>query len=162
MTNLYDDIYNWFDILKKEGNYILGYVIMPNHLHLLLKLNENCKSINRLISEGKRFRAYAIVQRLKKLNLKEKLNVLAEGVSDVEKQKGSKHKIFTESFDCKECYTSEFIQQKLKYMHNNPVKAGFVNNAEDFRHSSAKFYLSAEQGHYPVTNYLLYYDVPIA
>ena len=28
MTNSYDLIYNWFDVLKKQGHYITGYVIM--------------------------------------------------------------------------------------------------------------------------------------
>ena len=34
-TDLFDDIYKWFDLLKKEENFILGYVIMPDHLHAL-------------------------------------------------------------------------------------------------------------------------------
>ena len=64
-TNLYDDIYSWFDLLKKEENHILGYVIMPNHLHVLIKLSQHSETINRLIAEGKRFRAYEIIKRLK-------------------------------------------------------------------------------------------------
>ena len=162
ITNLYDDIYNWFDMLKKEQHHILGYVLMPNHLHVLIKLSQASKTINKLIAEGKMFRAYAIVKRLKDLKLNEILNQLSEGVSELEKKKGSKHKVFEVSFDCKECYTGEFIQQKLKYIHNNPVKAGLVKNAEDYNHSSAKFYLAGEHSIYPVMNYLKFYDVPIA
>ena len=36
LTNGYDLVYNWFNVLKKKGHYILGYVIMPNHVHSLL------------------------------------------------------------------------------------------------------------------------------
>ena len=32
------------------------------------------------------------------------------------------------------------IDQKLQYIHNNPVKAGFVNRPEDYFYSSAKSY----------------------
>lgn len=86
---------------------------------------------------------------------------MSEGVSKAEKNKGSKYRVFEVSFDCKECYTGEFIQQKLKYMHYNPVKAGRVNNPEDYIHSSARYYFTDEQGIYPVTTYLDFYDVPI-
>ena len=68
-TDLFDDICKWFDLLKKEENFILGYVIMPDHLHALIKLSSHSRTINRLIAEGKRFRAYEIIKRLKKLKL---------------------------------------------------------------------------------------------
>ncbi|MFM7854986.1 MAG: hypothetical protein ACKO96_24440, partial [Flammeovirgaceae bacterium] len=32
----YDVVYKWFDYLKSKGHYVLGYVIMPNHVHALL------------------------------------------------------------------------------------------------------------------------------
>jgi hypothetical protein len=33
LTNSYDVVYKWFDVLKKDGHYIIGYVIMPSHAH---------------------------------------------------------------------------------------------------------------------------------
>jgi len=36
ITNGYDAVYSWFDHLKSKGHYITGYVIMPNHLHVLI------------------------------------------------------------------------------------------------------------------------------
>jgi hypothetical protein len=32
------------------------------------------------------------------------------------------------------------IDQKLNYIHNNPVEAGFVEKAEDYLYSSARDY----------------------
>ncbi len=161
-TNLYDAIYKWFDMLKAKGNFILGYVLMPNHLHVLIKLDDQSETINKLIAEGKRFQAYEIVNRLEKLKQNELLIQLEAGLTEAEKKKGAKHKVFTTTFDCKECYTSAFIQQKLNYMHFNPVKAGLIDNEIDYKHSSAKFYFTGEQGEYPITSYLEFYDVPIA
>lgn len=37
------------------------------------------------------------------------------------------------------------MEQKLDYIHNNPVKAGFVENPEDYLYSSARDY-SGRQG----------------
>ena len=39
-VNGYEIIYNWFDHLKNKGHYINGYVIMPNHIHLIWRVNE--------------------------------------------------------------------------------------------------------------------------
>ena len=99
-----------------------------------------------------------IIKRLRKLKLVELLNILEDGVNNFERIKGSIHKVFEVSFDCKECFTTKFIQQKLNYMHKNPVKAGLVKNASDYIHSSAKFYETGEQGIYEVKNYLDYYN----
>ena len=32
---------------------------------------------------------------------------------------------------------NEFIEQKIRYIHNNPVVAGIVENAEEYKYSSA-------------------------
>lgn len=39
-----------------------------------------------------------------------------------------------------ELISDKFQDQKLDYVHNNPVEAGLVDNAEDYRYSSARDY----------------------
>jgi putative transposase len=39
----------------------------------------------------------------------------------------------------------------LNYIHNNPVKAGFVLNPEDWPYSSARLYSNDEKGIVEVT-----------
>ena len=43
------------------------------------------------------------------------------------------------------CYQLSFMWQKLEYIHNNPVKAGVVNKAEEFVYSSAADYFYGKQ-----------------
>jgi REP element-mobilizing transposase RayT len=115
---------------------------MPNHAHLLLYFPEMKKSLNSIVSNGKRFIAYEMVNRLKKSNDLTLLQVLSAGVKERERKKGQLHKVFEDSFDAKECYTRDFIYQKLDYMHHNPI-AGKWNLAKDYlsyAHSSAAFY----------------------
>ncbi|MBD0377234.1 MAG: hypothetical protein ICV51_16600 [Flavisolibacter sp.] len=38
----------------------------------------------------------------------------------------------------KECYTRYFTDQKLDYIHNNPVEAGLADKAEEYLYSSAR------------------------
>ena len=40
ITNSYDLIYKWFDYLYSKNIRVAGYVIMPNHIHLLLYFPE--------------------------------------------------------------------------------------------------------------------------
>jgi putative transposase len=39
--------------------------------------------------------------------------------------------------DAQEIYLNDYFNQKLNYIHENPVKAEIVNRAEDYRYSSA-------------------------
>ncbi len=41
--------------------------------------------------------------------------------------------------------TNEMMQQKLDYLHNNPVEEGIVDNPEDYLYSSARDY-AGEKG----------------
>ena len=156
ITNYYDNIYSWFDILENYNNKIIGYVIMPNHIHFLIFIHEKSKIINDLISNGKRFMAYDIVNILNKNNNLSIIKILKDGVPVYETKKGKKHQVFQPSFDAKSCFTENFIVQKLDYMHHNPV-SGKWNSVEDFTeylHSSAKYYETGCQGIYPVVHYM--------
>lgn len=142
LTNAYDAIYKWFDYLTDRKASIIGYVIMPNHLHLLVNLPSTFKSVNIVVSNGKRFLAYEIIKRLEAQNDEPLLQELHAAVKAREAKKGQIHKVLEESFDAKECYNSAFILQKLSYIHNNPVR-GKWNLLEDFTlypHSSAGYY----------------------
>ena len=38
------------------------------------------------------------------------------------------------------------MHQKLNYLHNNPVEAGFIEKPEDWLYSSAKDYYNGRKG----------------
>jgi REP element-mobilizing transposase RayT len=65
IVNGYDMVYKWFDILKKEDNAeLVAYVIMPNHLHVILHFHDAHFDLNTIVANGKRFIAYEIINRL--------------------------------------------------------------------------------------------------
>ena len=55
LTNSYDLVYSWFDILKKDKIEVVGYVIMPNHVHSILYFPEAGFDLNKILANGKRF-----------------------------------------------------------------------------------------------------------
>ena len=54
-------------------------------------------------------------------------------------------KFWQEGNEAKEIHTNSFLDQKLDYIHNNPVKAEIVARPEDYLYSSASDY-SGEKG----------------
>ncbi len=156
ITDLYSYIYECFDHLELQKIYNCGYVIMPNHLHMLVYMANTEKTINKIIGESKRFMAYEIVNRLKKLRRLDLLNLLGESVTQHERRKKKKkHNVFRPSEDIKEIMTEKFMRQKLNYMHKNPVsgKWKLVENYLDYIHSSARFYELGEEGVFHVYHY---------
>lgn len=111
MTKGYDIVYKWFDYLKSKGHFIVGYVIMPNHVHALIAFrNTHGRSINAIIGNAKRFMAYELIQRLKEQKQGELLEQLSSYVSDTDRKKGKLHEVFEPSFDWKECVTDKFTE----------------------------------------------------
>lgn len=154
-VNGYDLVYNWFDILKSNGHQIIGYVIIPNHVHVMIAFVQTATSINNMIGNGKRFMAYAIVERLEKLGAEETLLQLSKRVEPVRLAKNKRHDVWELSFDWKLCTSETFMKQKLDYYHKNPCSSKWSLAAAPIQyiHSSAYFYNTGTQGVYPVLNY---------
>jgi hypothetical protein len=162
ICNAYNTVYNWFNHLKEQGHYIIGYVIMPSHVHAIIAFVNTSKSINTTIADGKRFIAYELIKRLKENNRNLILNELNNDLNNTEKKEGKLHGVFETSFDWKECRTEKFIQQKLNYIHWNPCKGNkLVELPEQYIHGSAKFYITGEQGIYAVTSFMELRDIDL-
>lgn len=155
IADAYASVYNWFDILKSNGHYIVGYTIMPNHLHAVIAFSNRGKQINTIVANGKRFMAYDIIDRLKELKNDEVLNTLQQARNQNEIKDGKLHKVFESSFDWKHCDSDKLMLQKLDYLHSNPCKGKWMlaNSPVYYKHSSAKYYFTGEQSFYPVTHY---------
>jgi REP element-mobilizing transposase RayT len=153
-TNSYDLFYKWFDYLKQQNHRIAGYVIMPNHIHVLIDFATSAKKINTIIGDGKRFMAYDIISRLGKASNTDLLQQLEKAVSAKDKNNGKKHEVWKESFDWKYCETIKFAYQKLIYIHNNPSagKWKLVEDITKYEHSSARYYITGKHAAYEVVD----------
>ena len=160
----YDIIYNWFDYLKQNGHHVIGYVIMPDHLHTVTAFSDSGKSINSIVGNGKRFMAQEIVKRLELTRHLDVLKQMKQWVNATDAKRNKKHEVFEPSFDWKECRNEKFIVQKLSYMHLNPCRCEpkLAVTPEEYVHSSAKFYATGEQGIYRVMSYTELADVDLS
>ncbi len=155
LTKSYDLIYNWFNILENDKIEIIAYVIMPNHVHCILYFPEAGFNLNKILSNGKRFMAYEIINRLEVANEIATLQILQDALTEREKKKKQLHKVFKDSFDAKAIFSEKFLIQKLNYIHHNPV-SGKWNLSADFvsyEHSSAAFYEDGVLKHFEPKHY---------
>jgi len=161
--NGYDIVYKWFDHLKSKGHLMIGYVIMPDHLHALIAFRNSSQTINTIVGNGKRFMAYEIIDRLKKMDDSDALTKMKGWVNDTDKKRNKKHEVFEPSFDWKECDSQKLIDQKLYYIHMNPCKAEPRLTADPWKyeHSSAKYYYEHQQGVCSVCSFMELEDVDL-
>ncbi len=165
ITNGYALVYKWFDVLVENGNHIIGYVIMPNHIHAIIAFKQHSQSINTRVGNGKRFIAYGLVDILEQAGNSTVLHLLESGVNNADRKRGKKHQPFIASFDCKECRSPEFLYQKLNYIHANPCRGkwSLADVPENYKHSSANFYSTGQIGIYNhITHFVALNDVDLS
>lgn len=128
---------------KEKGLEIYAYVIMSNHIHLLVRSgNENLSGTLRDL------KSYTSKEILKAII--EKNESKRDWLLMIFKYAASKHKrnntyqLWTHENHAEEVYSNKFIDQKLEYIHNNPVRSGIVANPEDYLYSSARNYADLE------------------
>ncbi|MBK8685064.1 MAG: transposase [Bacteroidetes bacterium] len=151
--NLHSVIYEWFDYLKNSGHYINAFVIMPNHFHAIISFTHTDKSINKVVGDGKRFMTYSILKKLKELGENTQLEALKSFVNKTDATRNKKHEVFEPSFDWKLLESDKFMEQKLDYIHNNPIRSKVVltDDPIDYKHSSARQYFDGTYYLYQVT-----------
>ena len=119
------------------GFYILGYVIMPDHLHLIIWL-QGASSISDIMRDYKKFTAVRIIRQVKVEKRQEWLAAFEKAGQETGR---SQHKVWQDSFWDKIVYTEKFLRQKLNYMHRNPCRAGLVEDPGDYPYSSYRNYV---------------------
>ncbi|MDD3647679.1 MAG: transposase [Candidatus Dojkabacteria bacterium] len=143
-------VVDWIDIFTFESYFLLlisilkyyqlhnklrlyGYVFMTNHIHLIAQCSDMVKFL-------KGFKSFSTMQvkllikqdnrlYLKNLILKAKLN-----------QRREKYSIWNYKNWPVLVESDYFFEQKLNYIHNNPVVKGFVEDPTDWKYSSARNY----------------------
>lgn len=151
---IYDYLHFWFEKLADKRCFLNGYVIMPNHLHLVVYVDNDKESLNKIVAEAKRFLAYEIVKRLRQNERQDLLDQLKEGVQQNERNKGKRHQVFRLSFDAKDLSEKE-VESVLDYIHRNPVSGvwDLVHDFVEYNYSSARHYELGEKPYYDLIDF---------
>ena len=102
---------------------ILGFVIMPDHVHLVILPPDGLK-LGILIGQMKGRSAHAIIRSRKDISQR------SNGQPTVWQRRCYDHN----------CRNHETVIEKIQYCHNNPVNRGLVNDSGDWPWSSYRWY----------------------
>jgi len=124
-------------LLKEHHAALFAYVIMPNHLHILLYIPKG-QSIIDFMRDFKKFTSVEIRKQAEKDRMIDLLRTFKNNAKATRKQE---YKIWMDRFDDVIISTERMMGIKVNYIHYNPVKAGLVERPEDWKYSSARNYL---------------------
>lgn len=120
---------------ENKGLYVLGYVIMPNHLHLLTSNTEDT-NLSNIMRDFKHFTSTQIATELENNNERLFLYVFIKAAKA--RKKKQNYKIWQDEFRPEGIFSEKWFLQKLEYIHNNPVRKGFVTKPEEWKYNSAR------------------------
>ncbi len=113
---------------------LYAYVILENHLHLIASSDDIAKDIARF----KSYTAREIINLLQERNIKTILDQL-EFYKKAHKV-DRKFQLWQEGIQPKLIQSEQMMIDKINYIHNNPIKRGYVDEAKHWRYSSARDY----------------------
>ena len=152
---LTDTVVDWIDIFtrplykhiilesltycqKEKGLILYAWVLMSNHLHVIAGSNSENK-VSDIRRDFKKFTSKKIINTLKadpQESRQEWMLNRFEYAGNNDK-KITNYKFWQDGNDAQGIFMNDYFDQKLNYIHQNPVKAELVNRAEDYRYSSA-------------------------
>ena len=129
-------IFNSLNFLQRQQRLKLyGYVIMENHLHLIA----SATSLSKEIGNFKSFTARCIIDLLQKNSSNYILNQFE--FYKLKHKTKQEYQVWQEGFHPQVILNEEMFIQKLDYIHNNPVKRGYIDDPVHWRYSSYRNYM---------------------
>ncbi len=117
---------------------VYGYVILENHLHLVVQADD-------LLAELPLFKSYTARQLIDYLKECQAERVLKQMAFFRKAHKlDREYQCWEEGSHPQLIQNAEMLRQKLDYIHFNPVKRGYVDKPEHWRYSSARNYAGLE------------------
>ena len=114
---------------------LFAFVIRPSHLHAIIKPESD--PIGEIIQQFGSFTAHEILKKLREHNQKELLEIFQQ------KKRDQRHEYsIWQDIQAKNIYSLDFLQQKMEYIHQNPVAKDWklAGDRADYPYSSAGYY----------------------
>ena len=114
-------------LLAETSSRCVGFVLMPDHVHAVLWF-PRIGQLSRLIHEWKRRASMSLRKWYR------------EDATRYSAPFGEGDRFWQPKYDSFEIFSRQKLEEKLTYKHQNPVRAGFVERAVDWKWSSARWY----------------------
>ncbi len=123
---------------REKGLELFSWVLMSNHMHLIVRAKSGFR-LSGIMRDFKKFTAQRIIKSIQEEPESRRVWLLAEMLkSGAANSKKQTYQLWRNDNHPIELYSNEVINQKVDYIHNNPVEEGIVEKAGDYIYSSAK------------------------
>ena len=111
---------------------------MTNHMHMIVGSKGENK-VSDILRDFKKFTSKEIIRTLLVENTESRRDWMLNRFEYAGKndKKIKNYRFWQKGNDAQEIFLNDYFNQKLKSIHDNPVKAEIVNKAEEYRYSSA-------------------------
>ncbi len=147
--NLFVNDGNYYFFLKRYAHFIspvvqtFAYCLMPNHFHLLIKINSEEKLANYFNSLDESNTNYS--SPYEKLISKQFSNFFSSYTQAFNKQQHRMGSLFIKNFKRKYISDRDYLLKMVNYIHLNPVRHGFCESPRDWEFSSYNSLLSEQE-----------------
>ncbi|WP_116474216.1 REP-associated tyrosine transposase [Zobellella maritima] len=120
--------------LQQQGLCIYAWVILENDLHLVAQSDD----LGRDLARFKSYTARSLLDYLRQ----HRVTMLLEQLAYYKKahKADRRYQFWQEGSHPELVFSDEMMRQKIEYIHQNPVKRGYVSEPEHWRYSSARHY----------------------
>ena len=127
-------IFRAIDEARKSAGFLLfAYVIMWDHMHLLTSRPSTTSNVLRVL---KGITARRMIDYLKE---NDHLSSLAK-LQHQERDRNFKYSLWQTEKNVLPVFSDGMFMEKVNYIHQNPVRAGLCERAEDYQWSSARIW----------------------
>jgi putative transposase len=125
---------------QKKGLEIYAYCIMTSHVHMIVSSEENrLENIIRDLKSHTSTQMRVTIDNHSGESRREWMMWMMKRAG-LRNSNNNDYQFWQQNNHPIELYNYEMTKQKLDYIHDNPVKAGFVSKPEDWLYSSARQY----------------------
>jgi putative transposase len=129
---------------KEKGLVIYAWYLMSNHLHLIARASQKGIDLSAILRDLKKFTANQILASIQNQDEPESRRewlLWLFGSAGERNSRNTNFQFWQQDNQPEYLFSPAFMQQKLDYVHNNPVKEQIVEKPEDYLYSSARNYV---------------------
>jgi putative transposase len=142
IRNEYKDILlkSFEHCIANKGLELYAYCIMTSHAHMIIGTNK--EPMEDIMRDLKRHTSETLRKAIETNKTESRREWMLEMMKEagIQNPNNKDFQLWKQDNRPIELRDEERLYQKLKYIHNNPVEAGFVEKEEDWLYSSARDY----------------------